>query len=154
MRIVFVGTKREELSLLDGAEDEMTTTGRCRCGAVSYAAAGEPLHHAMCHCTDCRRSAGAAMVGWIAYKHEQVTITGSPTTYNSSGTAMRQFCGTCGTGLFYINEQVLPGLIDIQSATLDDPDRYPPGAHIQTADAVAWEAKLADLPRFERYPPG
>ncbi|HVF95632.1 MAG TPA: GFA family protein [Sphingomonas sp.] len=131
-----------------------TVTGHCRCRAISYAAEGEPLHHAICHCGDCRHSAGAPMVGWIAFKHEQVAITGTPVTYNSSGTAMRQFCGTCGTGLFYVNEQFLPGIIDIQSATLDEPDNHPPGAHIQTAEAVAWEKDLAGLPRFERYPPG
>lgn len=132
----------------------MTTTGRCRCGAVSYAAEGEPMHHAICHCGDCRHSAGAPMVGWIAFAQDKVTITGTPTTYNSSGTAMRQFCATCGTGLFYTNAALLPGIIDIQSATLDHADRSPPGAHIQTAEALPWEADLATLPRFERYPPG
>ncbi len=132
----------------------MTLTGRCRCGAVSYVATGEPMHHAICHCADCRRSAGAPMVGWIAFRHEQVTITGTAVTYNSSGTAMRQFCGTCGTGLFYVNETFLPGIVDIQSGTLDAPEDHPPGAHIQTAEAIAWEKDLAALPRFERFPPG
>jgi hypothetical protein len=26
---------------------------------------------------------------------------------------IRQFCGTCGTGLFYVNEAIFPGQIDI-----------------------------------------
>ena len=55
--------------------------------------------------------------------------------------------------MFYVNEQYLPGLIDVQSATLDDPNSFPPGAHIQTAEAVGWEAELSALPRFERFPP-
>lgn len=127
-------------------------TGHCHCGAITYSVEGEPLHHALCHCSDCRRSAGAPMVGWIAFKAGQVTISGEPVTYNSSGTAMRQFCGRCGTGLFYSNEAFLPGLIDIQSATLDDPEAIPPGAHIQVAERLAWMDGVDDLPKFERYP--
>jgi len=39
-------------------------TGGCHCGAIRYQAEGEALVHALCHCTDCRRHAGAPMVGW------------------------------------------------------------------------------------------
>ena len=36
----------------------------------------------------------------------------------------------CGTGLFYANANVLPGIVDIQSATYDDPEAVPAhGAH-------------------------
>ena len=41
----------------------MTITGGCHCGAVRYEAEGEALTHALCHCVDCRRHAGAPMVG-------------------------------------------------------------------------------------------
>lgn len=131
-----------------------TATGGCRCGAVRYEAVGPPLHHALCHCRDCRRSAGAPMVGWIAYPEDRVTITGAPSIYNSSGSAMRYFCATCGTGVYYTNAAYLPGIVDIQSATLDDADRHAPGAHIQYAEALAWDGDIAGLPRFERFPPG
>ena len=127
-------------------------TGRCRCGAISYRVEGEPMHHTLCHCGDCRRSAGAPMVGWIAWPTDRVTVVGEPVTYRSSGTADRQFCGTCGTGLFYRNEAMLPGIVDIQSATLDDPETHPPGAHIQTAERLPWMDGLDALPRFERFP--
>jgi hypothetical protein len=65
----------------------------------------------------------------------------------------REFCADCGTGLFYANAQVLPGLIDVQSATLDDPGIVPARAHIQAAERIAWVAHLHELPVFERYPP-
>ncbi|QCB42412.1 GFA family protein [Sphingomonas sp. PAMC26645] len=126
--------------------------GRCHCGAISYVAEGEPEHHALCHCGDCRRSAGAPMVGWIAFRSEQVTIAGDPVTYESSASGRRQFCGRCGTGLFYTNAEYLPGIIDVQSCTLDDPEAVAPGAHIQVADRLAWMANVAALPAFERYP--
>jgi hypothetical protein len=111
------------------------------------------LHHAVCHCGDCRRHAGAPMVGWIAFKTEQVTIEGAPVTYASSEHGRRLFCGTCGTGMFYFNEAMLPGLIDVQSCTLDNPEASPPGAQIQLAERLDWTTTLDALPGFERYPP-
>lgn len=92
------------------------------------------------------------MVGWIAFKTEQVTVSGDPVTYESSATGRRQFCGKCGTGLFYANAAYLPGIIDIQSSTLDNPEAAPPGAHIQVAERLAWMTDVAALPAFERYP--
>ena len=126
--------------------------GGCRCGAIRYSAEGEPAHSALCHCADCRRSSGAPMVGWALFPQEAVSVEGTPVTYESSPNTFRQFCGTCGTGLFYRNEAIFPGQVDIQVATLDDPDALPPQARIQTAEAPHWFARFTDLPAFERFP--
>ena len=129
--------------------------GGCQCGDVRYEAVGEPLHHALCHCNDCRASAGAPAVSWIAFPESAVTVTqGTPTGYASSPGATRSFCPRCGTGLFYTNPNVLPGLIDIQSATLDGVAGDPPGVQIQVAERLAWMERLDELPAFERYPSG
>lgn len=130
----------------------MTISGQCHCGAIRYTAEGEPLHNAVCHCSDCRRHSGAPMVGWIAFTAGQVKIEGTPVTYASSEHGRRQFCGRCGTGLFYINEASLPGLIDIQSCTLDDAEASPPGAQIQLAHRLQWTKTLEALPGFDRFP--
>ena len=39
-------------------------TGGCHCGAVRYEMPEAVLHCALCHCSDCRRHAGAPMVSW------------------------------------------------------------------------------------------
>src|SRR5687768_12269100 len=96
--------------------------GRCHCGRIQYEMPDEVLHHALCHCSDCRRHAGAPMVGWAMVAADQVSIVGTPQTYKSSEHGRRLFCGDCGTGLFYINEEMLPGLIDVQTGTLDEPN--------------------------------
>lgn len=129
-------------------------TGKCHCGAVRYVAVGEPAHCALCHCRDCRASAGAPMVKWALFAQDQVTITGTPVQYQSSALATRHFCGTCGTGLFYTNPTVFPGGIDIQTGTLDDPAALPPRAHIQMAEAAPWMAQAHQLPAFARFPEG
>jgi len=57
-----------------------------------------------------------------------------------------------GTGLYYVNEQVLPGLIDIQTATLHDPELLVPQLHVQAAEQLEWTHSLESLPKFERFP--
>ena len=107
----------------------------------------------LCHCRDCRGCAGAHAVAWTAIPSDGFAIKqGAPVLYRSSPDAERWFCGACGTGLYYINEKVLPGLVDIQTATLDDPEAFAPQIHVQMADALGWEAGLDDLPKFDRYP--
>lgn len=128
--------------------------GGCHCGAIRYQADGEPLTHALCHCMDCRRHAGAPMVGWTMYPQDAVRVTkGVPKVYASSEQGRRHFCSDCGTGLFFSNDEVLPGIVDIQSATIDDSDSFPPRAHIQVAERISWMERAHELPMFERYPP-
>lgn len=130
----------------------MARTGRCHCGGVSYSAEGEPEHHALCCCADCRRWSGAPMAGWIAFKAERVTVEGEPVAYRSSEHATREFCGACGTGLFYRNEAMLPGIVDIQSGTLDDYESDPPGAQIMVRERAGWMDRVEELPKFQTYP--
>jgi hypothetical protein len=131
----------------------MELTGGCQCGAVRYMVIGEPQHVALCHCEGCRRSAGAPAVAWAAFAEDEFTLMhGELTTYNSSGSAMRSFCPVCGTGICYRNADMLPGIVDIQAATLDNPDALPVQAQIQTAERIGWMANAHELPQFERYP--
>lgn len=132
----------------------MHLTGQCHCGAIRYEVNGEPLTHALCHCSDCRRHAGAPMVGWTMFANNAVKVLcGTPKVYKSSTDGRRHFCPDCGTGLFYVNEQVLQGIIDVQSATFDDPDAIPARAHIQVAERIGWMERAHELPTFQRFPP-
>lgn len=132
----------------------MELAGGCHCGAIRYQVAGDPLTHALCHCSDCRRHAGAPMVGWTMYPEAALRVVrGVPKIYKSSPHAQRHFCGDCGTGLFYYNAEVLPGLVDIQSATYDSPDAVPARIHIQVAERIAWMEHAHELPQFQRFPP-
>ena len=127
-------------------------SGGCHCGAVRYEMTEEVAHHALCHCTDCRKASGTPATAWAMAAADQVTIMGEPVTYASSEHGRRLFCGACGTSLFYTNDVVFPGMIDVQSATLDDPDAIPLQAQIQTAERIGLMTHLGDLPAFERYP--
>jgi hypothetical protein len=126
--------------------------GRCHCGAIRYSMPTAVEHHALCHCQDCRRHAGAPLVGWGMVARDALDVSGTPKIYASSEHGRRHFCGECGTGLFYTNEQVFPGKIDVQTATLDDPDLIPAQVQIQTAERIGWMERLDQMPSFERYP--
>ncbi|MGB5077296.1 MAG: GFA family protein [Sphingorhabdus sp.] len=131
----------------------MVHQGGCQCGAVRYEVSGSPQHVALCHCEDCRKSAGAPMVAWAAFAEGELNvIEGEAKTINSSGQTIRSFCGNCGTGLFYRNSEYLPGIVEIQSVTLDDPSMFPATAHIQTAERISWMADAHTLTAFERFP--
>jgi hypothetical protein len=93
------------------------------------------------------------MVTWAMFPENALSIKkGKPKTINSSGTAMRSFCPYCGSGLFYQNAVVLPGIVDIQVSTLDNPNLLPPTKQIQTAERLDWVTHMDELPEFERYP--
>jgi hypothetical protein len=132
----------------------MSLTGGCHCGAIRFEVSGEPLTHAICHCSDCRRHAGAPMVSWTMYPAGSMRITrGTPKVYASSEHGRRHFCADCGTGLFYFNDSMLPDIVDVQSATYDDPDAVPARIHVQVAERLRWMAGAHELPMFERFPP-
>jgi hypothetical protein len=128
-------------------------TGGCHCGAIRYEATAGPSRHALCHCADCRKSAGAPVVGWAIFGMDDVKVTkGAPKVRASSEHGRRHFCPDCGAGLFYTNDVIFDGVIDVQSATLDDPDAImPPMAQIQVAERIGWMKDAHLLPHFERY---
>ncbi len=128
--------------------------GQCHCGAVSYEVDGQPIRSALCHCVDCRRHAGAPVVGWTIYPAASFKVLqGAAKVYASSEHGRRHFCPDCGTGLFYTNDVALPGLADIQTATLDDPGAVAPQMQVQIAERIGWMESAHLLEAFERYPP-
>jgi hypothetical protein len=120
---------------------------------VRYEVEGDAVYHALCHCAGCRASSGAPMVGWFCVTEEQLSrVEGELSQFEGTPGARRQFCPRCGTGLFYRNQSMLPGLVDIQSSTFDDPNAVVPAIQVQCAERLTWMASLDRMPEFERYP--
>lgn len=128
--------------------------GGCHCGAIRYEANAPPERNSICHCEDCRRASGAPFVAWALYASKDVrVIKGTPRVRASSEHGRRHFCPECGTGLFYTNDMIFKDQIDVQSATLDDPDAIvAPSAQVQTAERIGWLAEGLRSPEFRRYP--
>ena len=62
-----------------GRVNGMEHEGGCHCGAVRYRISvnGPPMHVALCHCSDCRKSSGAPMValGGMLGRADQFAVT-------------------------------------------------------------------------------
>ena len=129
-----------------------TSTGKCLCGAVRFMAEDVNPNHSVCHCGMCRKWGGGGP--FFAARNKGVTFESDAHVgrFASSDWAERGFCTKCGTTLFYTNDAVFPGQVDVQIATLDDPDAIKPDAQIQVAERIGWMAGLDQLPVFDRYP--
>jgi hypothetical protein len=123
--------------------------GGCSCGAIRYQATGLPYHQTICHCSMCRRSAGAPFVGWFSvHRSSFLLIRGEPLRFRSSASAMRGFCPLCGTQLtFELDDRSLDE-IDITIASLDQPSAMAPLDHTYTASKLDWVTIADGLPQF------
>lgn len=121
--------------------------GGCHCGAVRYAISGKPEASMICHCRTCRAVSGAPILAWISVAGDAFEITrGHSKEYVSSDGVRRQFCGRCGAQLTYarIDDQG----VDVTTASLDDPDAFPPTHHSWLSHDISWLEFGDGLPTF------
>jgi hypothetical protein len=129
------------------------TEGGCLCGAVRYRVTAPAVSTSNCHCTMCQKAAGAPFVSWMTFPIECFVITkGKIKIFKSSMNAERGFCDTCGSALTFADTDD-PGLIDITTATADDPTAWPPTHHIWTSTRIPWLHAKEDLPSYESRAP-
>jgi hypothetical protein len=122
--------------------------GGCYCGAVRYEADGAPLHRTLCHCTDCRRIAGAPAVAWFSVARNALRFTqGAPVLFRSSAAVTRGFCARCGTHLTYAHDAA-PGEIDVTTCSLDEPQAASPEDHTFVRSRVPWLQTADGLPEY------
>jgi hypothetical protein len=125
-------------------------TGGCLCGAVRYAVDAAPREISHCHCSLCRRAAGAPVVTWATYPVGAFRWTaGTPATYHSTPPATRRFCAACGTALAFATTDD-PAWIDVTVASMDQAALMAPHDHIWTDDRLPWLVLDDDLPRLPR----
>lgn len=124
--------------------------GGCLCGRVRYRVNGPAVARTLCHCQSCRRATGGASVGWAVFaKDDYQVIAGTIREYSSSPGIYWGSCGDCGSLVAYRRDS-RPDHRDITTATLDDPDAFPPTVEIWTADKIGWETLDPALPHKDR----
>jgi len=123
-------------------QDETVVTseieGGCLCGAVRYGVGGTPLYSTICHCCSCRKASAAPAVAWLTFERDRFRILrGAPQSFASSPGVLRCFCGRCGSQLTYTSTRRSTH-IDITTASLDDPTRFPPLMEVWLEDRLHW----------------
>lgn len=127
-----------------------TIEGGCHCRAVRYTLTEAPSGSMICHCQTCRGIAAAPVVAWLTVGRDAFAFTaGEPKRYASSDGVERRFCGKCGTHLTYARNED-SSYVDVATATLDDPNAFPPTHHSWLSHNLEW-IKFGDgLPAFPK----
>lgn len=133
-----------------GYRPSMTLTGRCLCGEVSYALAGDVIATAVCHCDHCQRQSGGAFSVNLVAHESQLDVSGTLSVYDETGEnddgvyVRRQFCGACGSPIVSTLE-LTEGIIAVKAGTLDDKSAVKPTVEAWCVDRQPW----VDLPGMQ-----
>lgn len=133
----------------------MKVEGGCYCGALRYAAEGEPMMVAQCHCRECQYISGGSPNVISAMPIDGFEYTkGEPKGFTRSDlerAVTREFCANCGTHIL----TRAPGFngVVLKLGTLDDPEAFgDPQMAIYTMDQRSYHQIAEGIPTFERMP--
>lgn len=128
-------------------------TGSCLCGGVQFEIQGELAPIQICHCVQCRKAQGSAIVTNIPVSEANFTLTQGAEligAFESSPGKLRCFCKRCGSPVYSRTEKV-PGVVRIRAGTLDGDLNTRPETHYFMADKANWFEVTDDLPKFDEF---
>jgi hypothetical protein len=134
-------------------DTEQAHEGSCCCGRVRFRMRGPYGTFSHCHCTDCRKTHGAAFASYIGVRRSRLEFLqggselGSFTT--ETGTR-RQFCRHCGSSLTCTVSSE-PDEIYVATGTLDTPLSLKPEYHIFIRSRVPWFDPHDGLPQHREF---
>lgn len=119
-----------------------TYLGSCLCARVCYKLLSPPKAVTHCHCGQCRKSHGAAFATYGAVPRSDLRIVAGEMdvkSYPSSEFVLRQFCGNCGSSLFWSKAEGDSGdWICIALGTLDSPFTPFKQKHVRLESKPSW----------------
>jgi hypothetical protein len=120
-------------------------TGGCQCGAVRFAVYAEPIKIGICHCRMCQKAVAGpfaifAEVPWAEFAWTRAT----PSSFQSSSRALRDFCAACGTPLGYRKPD--GPIVELLTGAFDAPQRVAPTYEVGVESKLAWLERLNALP--------
>ena len=125
--------------------------GACRCGQVRFAASGEPLVTAACHCTGCQRMTGGAYSLSALFPVEAFEVTaGEPVIGGLHGANRHYFCPWCLSWM-YSQPEGMDAFVNIRSSLFEDAAAYPPFVDTSAVEKLPW-AETGAPHRFDTFP--
>jgi hypothetical protein len=129
-------------------------TGSCLCGAIRYEARGAPLGVNHCHCVQCQRVSGAALLTWATWPRASLRVLrGEVADFESSPGVKRSFCARCGSTLFWRRVAREREELDVAAGTLDQAEQLRPTEHIFVKSRRPWMPLCDGLPAYAESRP-
>ena len=126
-------------------------TGQCRCRAVTYEVADEFSYAVNCHCSNCRRTTGAAYKPLAGIRIEKIRIAAGGDSVMLVGDADSPYvhCRACGSWLYAV---VKDGTYaHVTMGTLVDTPSIRPSHHIFVGSKAPWFEITDDLPQHAEF---
>ena len=122
---------------MSGTTDQFE--GGCLCGAVRFAARGQPKGVYWCHCESCRKHSGAPASVFVAYEHAAYAVTkGQIMKFDSTpGRTRRGFCARCGSTLT-CETVSLPTETHFYVGAFDCAAEFQPTRHVFAEERLPW----------------
>ena len=130
--------------------------GNCLCGQIKFQLSSEPLTLYACHCTDCqRRSGGALLLSMWVHRESLDVLEGSPLLVSSIANDRRErknkVCSACMVRLW--SEPVnRPKHAILRPSTLQRARDFAPIAHQFVRSALPWFVFPKGVAQYETTP--
>lgn len=128
--------------------------GQCTCGKLRYTVADEFRYALNCHCSQCRRTTGAAFKPFAGIESSKLQLHGDNILY-VGGPAQGNHdvrCKTCGSLLYSVLQE--GKMLHILFGTMIDTPSIRPSAHIFVGSKAPWYTIRDSLPQYHEFPPG
>jgi hypothetical protein len=129
-------------------------SGQCFCGQVSYSVT-DAFDYAMnCHCSQCRRTTGAAFKPFAGIAKQELEITQGADALLRYGSDETHdvHCRRCGSLLYSVVRE--GAFVHVTLGTLTDTPRIRPTAHIFAGSKAPWFEITDALPQYVAFPDG
>jgi hypothetical protein len=125
--------------------------GECFCRAVGYAVADEFGYALNCHCSNCRRTTGAAFKPFAGIARDKFSITKGEHDLMIYGDEAGHdaHCRKCGSLLYSVVRE--GAFVHVAMGTLVDDPSIRPTAHIFVGSKASWFAITDDLPQYREH---
>ena len=130
----------------------MRLSGECLCGAVRFTVEDAFRYALNCHCSQCRRSTGAAFKSFAGIERTKFRVVAGDDDLLIYGEAdcHNAHCGTCGS---FLHSVVQDGTyVHVNLGTLRDEPAIRPTAHIYVGSKAPWHEITDDLPQHDELP--
>ncbi|KAI1609500.1 Mss4-like protein [Exophiala viscosa] len=126
--------------------------GHCNCGSVTVEVNVPPNNEHkgfVCHCRNCQKSSGAGGAYLLMLPLSDITFNGPikhylDTNTNSGRAVHRHFCETCGSPLYGLLKEMMPGTALVRTTLFDEFKESPPipNMELYVKDRWSWDQTL------------